>query len=176
MKDGGAKHFYNVTQNILNESPDTKVELLIPDFLGDSEALKIVANSGAVVLGHNVETVPSLYRIRKASKYERSLKVLKQLDQFSPSNIKTKSAIMVGLGESEAEVLEVMKDLKSVGCSYLSIGQYLAPSNDFENVVEYVRPSTFNKYKQIALELGFEYVLSSPYARSSYLAHEYIGE
>ena len=176
LKDGGAQQFYEVTQNIMKELPDTKVELLIPDFQGNLDSIKLVANSGSVVLGHNMETVPRLYNIRKASNYKRSLQVLKKLKAMAPVEAKTKSAIMVGLGESEDEVVQVMKDLRDVGCDYLSIGQYLAPSNAYEKVLEYVKPSQFNRYKEIALELGFEYVHASPYTRSSYLAHEYVGE
>ncbi|WP_228711980.1 lipoyl synthase [Halarcobacter ebronensis] len=176
LKDGGAKQFYDVTKNILQELSDTKVELLIPDFQGNLDSLKLVSNSGATVLGHNIETVPRLYKIRKAANYKRSLQVLKKLKALAPKETKTKTALMVGLGESQEEMIEVMKDLREVGCDYLSIGQYLAPSNEYEKVVEYVRPSQFEKYKQIALELGFEFVHSSPYTRSSYLAHEYVGE
>ncbi len=176
LKDGGASQFYEVTQKILKELPDTKVELLIPDFQGNMESLKIAVESGAVVLGHNMETVPSLYKIRKAANYKRSLQVLRKLKTFAPKNVKTKTALMVGLGETEEEMIEVMKDLRDVGCDYLSIGQYLAPSNEFTKVKEYVKPSQFKRYKDIALELGFEYVHSSPYTRSSYLAHEYVGE
>ncbi|WP_321313204.1 lipoyl synthase [Halarcobacter sp.] len=176
LKDGGAKQFYEVTQNIIKELPDTKVELLIPDFQGSLDSLKLVANSGALVLGHNMETVPSLYKIRKAANYKRSLQVLKKLKTLAPKTAKTKTALMVGLGETQEEMIQVFKDLRDVGCDYLSIGQYLAPSNEFQRVVEYVRPSQFEKYKQIALDLGFEYVHSSPYTRSSYLAHEYVGE
>ena len=176
LKDGGAKQFYEVTQNIIKELANTKVELLIPDFQGNLDSLKLVANSGAVVLGHNMETVPRLYNIRKASNYKRSLQVLKKLKAFAPKDAKTKTAIMVGLGETEEEVFQVMKDLRDVDCDYLSIGQYLTPSNEFQKVVEYVKPSQFNRYKELALKLGFEYVHSSPYTRSSYLAHEYVGE
>jgi len=176
LGDGGALQFDKVTKNILEEVPGTKVELLVPDFLGNIESIKTVACSGAVVLGHNIETVPRLYNIRKASKYERSIEVLKQLNEFSDDNIKTKTGLMVGLGETEEEMVQVFKDLREVGCTLLSIGQYLAPSADFEKVVEYVRPSQFERYKKLALDLGFEYVHSSPYTRSSYLAHEYIGE
>ncbi|QKF83527.1 lipoyl synthase [Halarcobacter ebronensis] len=176
LKDGGAKQFSLVTKNILKELPNTKVELLIPDFQGNLDSLKLVANSGATVLGHNIETVPRLYKIRKAANYKRSLQVLKKLKALAPKETKTKTALMVGLGESQEEMIEVMKDLREVGCDYLSIGQYLAPSNEYEKVVEYVRPSQFEKYKQIALDMGFEFVHSSPYTRSSYLAHEYVGE
>jgi lipoic acid synthetase len=176
LGDGGALQFDKVTKNILKEVPGTKVELLVPDFLGKIESIKIVATSGAVVLGHNIETVPRLYNIRKASKYERSIEVLRQLNEFSAVNIRTKTGLMVGLGETEEEMIQVFKDLREVGCTLLSIGQYLAPSANFEKVVEYVKPSQFERYKKLALDMGFEYVHSSPYTRSSYLAHEYIGE
>jgi lipoic acid synthetase len=173
LADGGARQFYDVTQNILKEKPDTDVELLIPDFLGNKEALATVVKSGAKVIGHNIETVPSLYHIRKASKYERSLELLKNISKLD-RNVKIKSAIMVGLGETEEEMIQVFKDLRENGCQLLSIGQYLAPSHEFEKVKEYVRPSQFNKYKEIALNMGFEFVQSSPYTRSSYMAHEYV--
>jgi lipoyl synthase len=174
LKDGGAQQFLEVTQNLLNEVPNTQVELLVPDFKANIDSIKKVANSGAIIVGHNIETVPRLYNIRKASVYQRSLDVLEEIKNHAPSNVKTKSAIMVGLGETEDEVVSVFKDLLEVGCKLLSVGQYLAPSNDYETVIEYVTPEQFAKYKQIALDMGFEYVHSSPYARSSYMAHEYV--
>lgn len=174
LKDGGAQQFYEVTQNVLKTLPDTQVELLVPDFQANLESIKTVANSGAVIVGHNMETVPRLYHIRKASNYQRSLDVLQEIKNHAPKGVKTKSAIMVGLGETKEEVVEVMKDLLAVDCKLLSIGQYLAPSNEYEKVVEYVTPKQFEEYKQIALDMGFEYVHSSPYARSSYMAHEYV--
>ncbi len=173
LRDGGALQFYKVTKNILDKMPDTKVELLVPDFLGNIDSIKTVVESGAAVIGHNVETIPRLYRIRKASKYERSLEVLKNIKLEGGDRVKTKSALMVGLGETQDEMVEVFKDLLEVGCNYLSIGQYLAPSGECEKVIEYVKPSQFNIYKQIALDMGFEFVHSSPYTRSSYMAHEY---
>jgi lipoic acid synthetase len=173
LKDGGAKHFVDVTQNILKQSSNIDVELLIPDLNNKIDSLKTVVQSGAKVIGHNVETVPRLYKIRKGSNYKQSLTVLKNIKQLNP-NIQIKSAIMVGLGESEEEVIKVMKDLINVNCKLLSIGQYLAPSNENEKVIEYIKPSQFNKYKEIALDLGFDFVHSSPYTRSSYMAHEYI--
>ncbi|CAA6815119.1 MAG: Lipoate synthase [uncultured Sulfurovum sp.] len=174
LKDGGAEQFLEVTQNVLKEVPGTQVELLVPDFLGNLDSIKTVANSGAVIVGHNMETVPRLYNIRKASVYERSLDVLAEIKKQAPENVKTKSAIMLGLGETKEEVVGVFKDLLEVGCKLLSVGQYLAPSNEYEKVVEYVTPLQFAEYKQIALDMGFEYVHSSPYARSSYMAHEYV--
>jgi lipoic acid synthetase len=172
LRDGGAQHFCDVTQYIRMHSPQTTVELLIPDFQGEIAAIQTVLQSGAKVIGHNVETVPRLYHVRKGVKYEKSLEVLRNLILYDPY-IKTKSALMVGLGERVEEMEAVFADLLEVGCSYLSIGQYLAPSNAYEKVVEYVRPSQFEAYKRKALEMGFEYVHSSPYTRSSYMAHEY---
>lgn len=176
LKDGGAEQFYLVTQDILKKSPQTQVELLIPDFKAKESSLQRVCESGAVIIGHNVETVPRLYDVRKNASYERSLAVLKRLKELGGEKIKTKSALMVGLGESEEEMVEVFKDLLHVGCKFLSIGQYLAPSGDYAKVVEYVRPEQFARYKKLALDLGFEFVHSTPYARSSYMAHEYIAK
>lgn len=172
LKDGGAKQFYDVTQDIIEKSPSTEVELLIPDFKNNIDAIKLVGQSGAKIVGHNIETVPRFYNIRKASTYKRSLEVLKNIKLQNP-DIKTKSGLMVGFGETEQEMIEVFQDLLDVDCKLLSIGQYLAPSNEFEKVVEYVKPSQFNRYKKIALDMGFDFVHSSPYTRSSYMAHEY---
>ncbi|AXH15375.1 lipoyl synthase [Malaciobacter mytili LMG 24559] len=174
LEDGGANQFYRVTKNIIEKSPGTQVEILIPDFKANEESLQKVVDSGAVIIGHNVETVPSLYHIRRNASYERSLYVLKRLKELGKDKIKTKSALMVGLGETEEEMVQVFKDLIAVGCKFLSIGQYLAPSGDYEKVVEFVKPEQFARYKQLALDLGFEFVHSTPYARSSYLAHEYL--
>lgn len=174
LEDGGASQFYKVTKAILEKSPQTKVELLIPDFNAKEDALELVASSGACVIGHNIETVPRLYHIRKNATYIRSLHVLKKLKELGGDALKTKSALMVGLGESEEEVVAVFRDLLGVGCRFLSIGQYLAPSKACEKVIEYVTPEQFAKYKQIALEMGFAFVHATPYARSSYMAHTYL--
>ncbi|XPS40740.1 lipoyl synthase [Aliarcobacter butzleri] len=172
--DGGAEQFFRVTQDILEKSPQTKVEILIPDFKGKEESLKRVIASGATIIGHNVETVPSLYRIRRNGTYERSLEVLKRLKELGGDKVKTKSALMVGLGETEEEMVQVFKDLLAVGCKFLSIGQYLAPSGDYEKVIEFVKPEQFARYEKLAYDLGFEFVKASPYARSSYMAHHYL--
>jgi len=174
LKDGGAEQFYRVTQNILEKSPGTQVEILIPDFKAKEESLQRAVDSGAVIIGHNIETVPSLYRIRKNASYKRSLEVLRKLKELGGNEIKTKSALMVGLGETEEEMVQVFKDLREVGCEFLSIGQYLAPSGDYEKVKEFVTPEQFDRYKKLALDLGFSFVHSTPYARSSYMAHEYL--
>ncbi|MCG3679703.1 lipoyl synthase [Aliarcobacter butzleri] len=174
LSDGGAEQFFRVTQDILEKSPQTKVEILIPDFKGKVESLKRVIASGATIIGHNVETVPSLYRIRRNGTYERSLEVLKRLKELGGDKVKTKSALMVGLGETEEEMVQVFKDLLTVGCKFLSIGQYLAPSGDYEKVIEFVKPEQFARYEKLAYDLGFEFVKASPYARSSYMAHHYL--
>ncbi|MFX4238617.1 lipoyl synthase [Aliarcobacter butzleri] len=174
LPDGGAEQFFRVTQDILEKSPQTKVEILIPDFKGKVESLKRVIASGATIIGHNVETVPSLYRIRRNGTYERSLEVLKRLKELGGDKVKTKSALMVGLGETEDEMVQVFKDLLAVGCKFLSIGQYLAPSGDYEKVIEFVKPEQFARYEKLAYDLGFEFVKASPYARSSYMAHHYL--
>lgn len=176
LDDGGALQFYKVTKNILENCSGTQVELLIPDFKGNVESIQKVVDSGAVIIGHNVETVPRLYRVRRNATYERSLEVLKKIKELGGDAVKTKSALMVGLGETEDEMVQVFKDLVAVGCKFLSIGQYLAPSGDYEKVIEFVKPEQFDRYKTLALELGFEFVHSTPYARSSYLAHEYLSK
>ena len=158
LVDGGAEQFYKVTRDIIEKSPDTKVEILIPDFKGNDESLKRVIESGATIIGHNVETVPSLYRIRRNGTYGRSLEVLKRLKELGGDKIKTKSALMVGLGETQDEMIQVFQDLLDVGCKFLSIGQYLAPSGDFEKVIEFVKPEQFEKYEKIAYDMGFEFV------------------
>ncbi|WP_223294342.1 lipoyl synthase [Arcobacter nitrofigilis] len=175
LPDGGAQQFYRVTKDILEKCPGTQVEILIPDFKAKEESLQTVVDSGAVIIGHNIETVPRFYKIRKNASYERSLEVLKRLKELGGDKIKTKSALMVGLGETEEEMVQVFKDLVAVGCKFLSIGQYLAPSGDYAKVIEYVKPEQFARYKELAMDLGFEFVHSTPYARSSYLAHEYLG-
>ena len=176
LEDGGALQFYKVTKNILENTTDTQVELLIPDFKGNIESIQKVVDSGAVIIGHNIETVRRLYRVRRNATYERSLEVLKKIKELGGDAVKTKSALMVGLGETEDEMVQVFKDLIAVGCKFLSIGQYLAPSGDYEKVIEFVKPEQFDRYKTLALELGFEFVHSTPYARSSYLAHEYLSK
>jgi len=173
LDDGGAGHFVKCVQALKDMKPDIKIELLIPDMNENKDAINKVANCGAEIVGHNIETIPRRYDVRGGSNYQRSLKVLQMIKESNPK-INTKSAIMLGLGESEDEVVEVFKDLRSVDCDFLSLGQYLAPSKKHTPVLEYVHPDQFKRYKEIALELGFRYVMSSPYTRSSYMAHEYL--
>jgi len=172
LPDGGADHFSAVVKAILDDNPETAVELLIPDMQEKDASLMRVARSGAVIIGHNLETVPRLYHVRRGAEYLRSLRVLDKLSSFNP-DIETKSGIMLGLGEDDDEVLSLMRDLREVGCSYLSIGQYLSPSSLHERVVEYVAPERFEYLGSAGKEMGFAYVHSSPYTRSSYMAHLY---
>jgi len=172
LSDGGAEIFYQCVQEIKKMDKAITVELLIPDLKNNKEALKVIANCGAEIIGHNMETVPRLYEVRRGANYKRSLDVLQTLKEFNP-NIKTKSALMLGLGEREDELEKVLQDLLDVNCTLLTMGQYLAPSKVHTAVIEFVRPEKFEEYGQKALDMGFEFVKSSPYTRSSYMAHEY---
>jgi lipoic acid synthetase len=173
LSDGGAEHFVKCVKALKDMKPDIKIELLIPDLNEDKDAIFKVSNCGADIVGHNIETIPRRYDVRGGSNYQKSLRVLKLIKETNPF-IKTKSAIMLGLGEKEDEVVEVFKDLRKVGCDFLSLGQYLSPSKKHTPVLEYVHPDKFKRYKELALNLGFDFVMSSPYTRSSYMAHEYL--
>jgi len=173
LPDGGAAHFCETVAAIKAMDDSIVVELLIPDLHENVEALEMVAKSGAEIIGHNLETVPRLYQVRKGAEYKRSLRVLKILSS-SNSLISTKSGIMLGLGEGDDEIITLMQDLLDVNCRYLSIGQYLAPSQMHAKVVEYVKPQKFEFFRNIGMEMGFRYIKSSPYTRSSYMAHEYM--
>lgn len=172
IKDGGASVFVECVKKIKELNPNITVELLIPDLKLNVEALKSIAVCGAEIIGHNIETVPRLYHVRKGANYKRSLEVLKYIKQINP-HVKTKSALMLGLGESEEELKQSLQDLLNVECTLLTIGQYLAPSRAHESVKEYIKPELFEKYGEMASEMGFEFVKSSPYTRSSYMSHEY---
>ncbi len=172
LADGGAGHFAKVIKSIKSRDEKIVVEVLIPDFQGDEEALKKVVDAKPEIINHNIETVSRLYdEIRPEAIYERSLKLIKNV-KLMDGNIFTKSGIMVGLGEDEDEIIEVLKDLREVGCDYLTIGQYLAPSKKHQSVIEYIHPTTFKMYKDKALKLGFGFVASDPFVRSSYNAAE----
>lgn len=175
LKDGGARHFFETVKTIKKMNSSITVELLIPDMRENEEALKMIANSNAEIIGHNLETVPRLYAVRSGADYERSLRVLNKISSLNPV-ISTKSGIMLGLGEKDNEVFKLMRDLLDVGCKYLSIGQYLTPSQIHTPVVEYVKPERFEYLKNVGMEMGFSYIKSSPYTRSSYMAHEYLKE
>lgn len=174
LSDGGASLFAESVAAIRSAAPATRVELLIPDFAGSRESLARVVASAPDIIGHNVETVPRLYHIRAGADYGRSLHVLRTLRELEPA-VRSKSGIMLGLGETEEEVLEVLADLRAAGCSFLSIGQYLAPSKSHHPVREFVPPERFEKYRAEALAMRFAHVESGPYVRSSYHAARYDG-
>ncbi|NTW70794.1 MAG: lipoyl synthase [Eubacteriaceae bacterium] len=172
LADGGSGHFAKVIGEIKKLDSDVIIEVLIPDFQGDYDALKKVVEAKPHIINHNLETVPVLYHeVRPMAIYERSLELLKRVKEMDPS-IYTKSGIMLGLGEKKEQVLEVMKDLKAVDCDFLTIGQYLRPSKEHHDVVEYIHPEVFEEYRLIAVDMGFKYVASSPFVRSSYNAEE----
>ncbi|WP_041971047.1 lipoyl synthase [Geobacter sp. OR-1] len=172
LPDGGAGHYAATVAAIRSLSPDTRIELLVPDFQGDRGSLATVLTAQPDILGHNLETVPRLYEIRKGADYCRSLALLEDAKRLAPS-IPTKSGIMLGLGETLAEVRGALADLRSVDCSYLSLGQYLAPSRSHQPVIEFVPPEVFDLLRLEALEMGFRHVESGPYVRSSYHAASY---
>ena len=170
LPDGGSGHFAKVINAIKNRTPNVITEVLIPDFKGDIDALKTVVDAHPHVINHNVETVPRLYNtVRPMAVYKRSLALLKRVKEMDDSII-TKSGIMLGLAEREDEVISLFGDLLDNNCTAITIGQYLAPSKLHHPVMEYITPEQFNKYKEIALSMGFEFVASSPLVRSSYHA------
>ncbi|MCX5715079.1 MAG: lipoyl synthase [Candidatus Omnitrophica bacterium] len=174
--DGGAGIFAQCLKEIRCLSGAVKAEVLIPDFQGSSSAIKAVVGSGPCVIGHNIETVPRLYAgLRPQADYARSLAVLSKAKD-SNDRILTKSSFMLGLGESETEVIQSMRDLRNHGCDILVLGQYLRPSLKHYPVQEFVLPEKFQEYGDIAKSLGFKSVLSNPKARSSYKAEELYNE
>lgn len=169
LPDGGAAHFAACIQ-ALHDRTSATVEVLIPDFQGDETALRTVVEAAPTVLGHNVEVVPRLYpQIRARADYQRSLQLLKRAKEMNPS-LYTKSGLMVGVGEEEREVIQLMQDLRDVECDFLTIGQYLRPSLQHYPVQEYVPLATFERYAQIAREMGFRGAFCGPFVRSSYCA------
>lgn len=172
LADYGSLQFKEVIRKtrLLNEH--TKIEVLIPDFSGSQEALWNVMKEKPDVLSHNIETVPSLYEsVRPMADYSQSLSVLENAKRID-SSIMTKSGLMVGLGEKKEEVISVFRNLIDVGCDFLTIGQYLAPSKEHIKVKEYIHPETFKWFEEEAYKAGFRHVASAPLVRSSYMAHE----
>ena len=170
--DGGAKHFSDVVIETKKENPNTTVEILTPDFLRKEESYKTVVNAKPDVFNHNIETVPGLYRkVRPGSRYFASLDLLKNVKKIN-KNIFTKSGLMVGLGENKDEIIQVMDDLKSADVDFLTIGQYLQPSEKHHPLERYYSPDEFKELKAIAISKGFLLVSSSPLTRSSYHADE----
>ena len=174
LADGGAAHFAEVVREIRKTSPSTTIELLISDLAGNWEALKVIVDEKPDVLNHNVETVPELYsKVRPMAEFDRSVELLRQVKMVDP-RMKTKSGIMLGLGETREQLIEALKALRAAKCDFLTLGQYLPPSPQHTPLIEYVTPQTFEELKVIALELGFENVASSPLVRSSYHADEMV--
>jgi len=171
LPDGGAAQFRDCINRVRSERAQMGFEILTPDFRNcQDRALRILREALPFVFAHNVETVPSLYpKARAGGDYQRSLNLLR-LAKETYGDVTTKSSLMLGLGESDAEVEQVMRDLREVGCERITIGQYLKPSPDALEVVEYVEPERFQSWKSKAIELGFRWVISAPYARSSYFA------
>jgi lipoyl synthase len=171
LRDGGAGHFADCIKQIRQQTPSTKIEILVPDFRGRiDKAVAILANEPCDVFNHNLETVPRLYKqVRPGSDYQGSLTLLKQFNQAQPS-IPTKSGLMLGVGEEKEEVHQVMQDLLAYGCSMLTLGQYLQPSKAHLPVKAYITPAEFDEYGKIAKDLGFKQVASAPMVRSSYHA------
>lgn len=170
LPDLGCGHWVETVKKVRELNPDIKVETLIPDFQGKSELIAQIAQVAPDVVSHNMETVRRLTpQVRSAAKYDRSLQVLNQL---ADAGIVTKSGLMLGLGETEEELLQAMDDLLSVGCRILTLGQYLQPTRQHLEVQAYIHPDDFARYKEIALAKGFEKVASGPLVRSSYLADQ----
>ena len=173
LRDGGAQHFTDCLAAIRASSPNTRLESLVPDFRGRME-LALDALSGCLpdVLNHNLETVPRLYSLaRPGADYAHSLKLLKEFKSRFP-HVMTKSGLMLGLGETDEEVLQVMRDLRSHDVEMLTLGQYLQPSDGHLPVLRYVSPEAFKKFEQAALEMGFSHAACGPMVRSSYFAEE----
>ena len=172
LYDGGADHFVATITDIRKYSPNTSIEILTPDFLKKNGALEKVINAKPDVFNHNLETVPRLYpSVRPGARYFHSLSLLAKVKEVDP-NIFTKSGIMVGLGESQNEIYQVMDDMRSADIDFLTIGQYLQPTIKHHKVEKFVHPDEFDKYKKVALSKGFLLVSSSPFTRSSFHASE----
>ena len=169
---GGARIFAMVIEEIRRTAPGCQVEVLIPDFQGSEDAIRIVVEARPEVLNHNTESVPRLYRVvRSGARYERTLRLLQYAKEVNPAGV-TKSGVMVGLGEQTHELLQVFRDLAEVGCDILTIGQYLRPSRDHLPMTRIYTPAEFADLRKEALTMGFRHVESGPLVRSSYHAHE----
>jgi len=172
LTDGGAKHWAKCISAIKNEQLQASIEVLIPDFKGDNSLIDIVIAAKPNVISHNIETTRRLTQsVRSTAKFDTSLSVLKHI---SEQKVRSKSGFMLGLGETETEILETMDELLNVGCQVLTLGQYLQPSKKHLSVADYIHPDKFAEYKQIALQKGFLFVESAPLVRSSYFAERHI--
>ena len=174
LPDGGAAAFAQVIRQVREKATGCSVEVLIPDFQGDEDALRTVLEAGPDVLNHNIETVARLYPlVRPQAIYSRSIDLLARSREIAP-RVRTKSGLMVGLGETWEELIQTILDLRSAGCEILTVGQYLAPSKEHVPIARYYTPDEFAELKRIALEAGFGYVESGPLVRSSYHAAEHV--
>ncbi len=174
LPDGGSIHFAKTVFWIKNYNPGTRVEVLIPDFRGNSRALETVVHSGINILNHNIETVPRLYRkVRPGAIYQRSLEILKMAKALR-GELLTKSGLMLGVGETLDEVMDTLEDLRRINCDIVTLGQYLQPSADQLKVERYVPPEEFQRLKTQAEKLGFRHVESGPLVRSSYHAWSHV--
>lgn len=172
LPDGGAKQFADTIRQINLHLPDASTDVLIPDLKGSKENLKIVVEAKPDILAHNLETVPRLYQTaRQQANYHISMKILEWTKEMD-STIYTKSGLMLGLGETRDEVLKTMESLRHVKCDFLTIGQYLRPTPENIEVVEYIHPDTFERYREEGEQMGFRYVASAPFVRSSFHAEE----
>jgi len=173
LEDGGSSHFAECIKEVKKEYPNIIVEVLIPDFKGNVESLKKIAGAKPEVIAHNIETVERLQKHARdiRANYKQSLRVLGNVKKLNP-DIYTKSAIMVGIGETDDEVIQSMKDLRAIGCQLLTIGQYLRPSDWHIPINNFIPPEKFRFYEEKAKELGFLYCASGPFVRSSYKAGE----
>jgi len=172
LDDGGAEQFLRTIEAVRGFNPAVLIEILIPDFQGKTASLKTVLEARPEVIGHNIETVSRLYPVlRPEADYRRSLEVLRGLKKLD-SSIVTKSSLMLGLSETEEELLCALKDLRASGCDILTLGQYLSPSANHEPVREFISPKKFLAYRQVALSIGFKSVLSAPLVRSSFGAEQ----
>ena len=171
LPDGGAAHFAETVRAIRQASPETRVELLVPDFQGDEAALDLVLDAGPHIVAHNTETVPRLYRrVRPQANYQQSLEVIRRIS--ARDGILSKTGLMLGLGEEDSEVEDVMWELREIAqCDILSLGQFLSPTTRHLAVERWVHPDTFNRLAEIGREMGFLHVESGPMVRSSYMAH-----
>lgn len=171
LHDGGAEHFSNVIKEIRKLTPDVKIEVLTPDFKGVETSIDTVINAKPNVFNHNVETVPALYKIaRPQADYNRSLRFLEYIKENS--NILTKTGLMVGLGETKEELIQVFKDLVRIKCDIVTIGQYIAPTKEHLEVKKYYEPSEYDELSAIAKKIGIKHTFFSPLTRSSYKAYE----
>jgi len=175
ISDGGARIFADTIRLIREQMPWCTVEVLIPDFQGDEAALRTVTEAGPDILNHNIETVKRCYAlVRPQADYARSLEVLRRAKLIrAAATLRTKSGLMVGVGETWEEVLDAMRDLREVGCDILTVGQYLAPSPEHVPISAYYTPDQFDELRRLGLAMGFEHVESGPLVRSSYHAGDH---